>query len=173
MAARVASHSRNLMSVIYVPVAGDAPFAARSLRRLAAPSLSVIVASRGERHRLEVSLDLIVKAASSAGAEVLVARSDTPSQLSELARTYNGVRFIMAPAGADVPELLSLGMSEASGHIVELTDDERAPDEDWDEVLAHRGGVLRPGPGLTRDGKPVDWHTHLRTHGVPAPEAGR
>ncbi|MEO8296053.1 MAG: hypothetical protein ABI613_11110 [Gemmatimonadota bacterium] len=156
------------MSVIYVPVAGDAPFAARSLRREATPSLSVLVASRGERARLERSLDLIVKAAASAGAEVLVARPDTPSQLSELARTYNGVRFIMAPAGASIPELLSIGMAESSGHIIELTDDERATTEDWDEILAHRGGVLRPGPGLSRDGKSVDWLTHLKRQAVAA-----
>lgn len=161
------------MSVIYVPIAGETPFAGRSLRRASTPLLSVIVASLGERSRLEAALARIVTAAAGSGAELLVARSDTPSQLSELARLFNGIRFIMAPPGATIPELLSLGMSESSGHIIELTVDERALEEDWNEILAHRGGVLRPGPGLTRDGKPVDWLAHLKAHDIAAPEPVR
>jgi hypothetical protein len=102
-----------------------------------------------------------------------VSRSDTPSQLSDLARTFTGVRFVMAPPGATLTELLALGMSEASGHVVALTDDEQAQHEDWTEVLAHRGGVLRPGPGLNKSGKEIDWLAHLEASGVlrPGPAA--
>lgn len=157
------------MSVIFVPMASDTPFSGRSLRRVSAPSLSVLVASTGDRSRLEISLRSILSASSTASAEVLVARSDTPSQLSDLARTFTGVRFVMAPPGAGTSELLALGMSEASGHVVALTDDERAAREDWNEVLAHRGGLIRPGPGLTRSGNPVDWLAQLESAGVARP----
>jgi hypothetical protein len=119
---------------------------------------------------LEEGLRSILAAGSTVAAEVLVARSDTPSQLSDLARTFTGVRFVMAPPGAGISELLALGMSEASGHVVALTDDERAAREDWSEVLAHRGGLIRPGPGLTRTGKPVDWPARLESAGVARPE---
>ena len=107
--------------------------------------------------------------AASAAAEVIVARPDTPSHLSDLARTFTGVRFVMAPPGSSLVELLALGMSEASGHVVALTDDERATKEDWTEVLAHRGGVLRPGPGISRTGKAIDWLAHLEALGVSRP----
>jgi hypothetical protein len=133
----------------------------------------VIVASIGDRTRLEAALRPIVAAATSAAAEVLVARSDTPSQLSDLARTFTGVRFVMAPPGATLAELLAMAMSEASGHVVALTDDQRATQDDWEEILAHRGGVLRPGPALTRSGTEVDWLEHLRSLGITMPDAGQ
>jgi hypothetical protein len=157
------------MSVIFVPMASEAPFSGRSLRKVSSPSLSVLIASKGERPRLEASLRAITGPAAGAAAEVVVARSDTPSQLSDLARTFTGVRFVMAPPGASLTELLSLGMSEASGHVVALTDDEHAMNEDWAEVLAHRGGVIRPGPGLSRSGNAIDWPAHLEALGVPRP----
>ena len=157
------------MSVIFVPMVSETPFSGRSLRKVSAPSLSVLIASKGDRSRLEASLRAIIGPAAGAGAEVLVARSDTPSHLSDLARSFTGVRFVMAPPGADVTELLALGMSEASGHVVALTDDERATDEDWGEVLAHRGGIIRPGPGLNRSGKSIDWLAHLEALGIPRP----
>jgi hypothetical protein len=158
------------MSVIFVPMANEAPFSGRSLRKVSAPSLSVLIASRGDRSRLEASLHAIIGPAAGATAEVVVARSDSPSHLSDLARTFTGVRFVMAPPGATITELLALGMSEASGHVVALTDDEHAVNEDWAEVLAHRGGVIRPGPGLNRGGNEIDWLAQLEALGVPRPD---
>lgn len=157
------------MSVIFVPMANETPFSGRSLRKVSSPSLSVLVASLGERSRLEASLRAIMGPAAGAAAEVVVARSDNPSQLSDLARTFTGVRFVMAPPGASVTELLALGMSEASGHVVALTDDDRAAREDWTDVLVHRGGSIRPGPGLNLTGKEIDWLAHLEALGIPRP----
>ena len=119
------------MSVIFVPMVNETPFSGRSLRKIGSPSLSVLMASTGDRQRLEASLRAIIGPAASAAAEVIVARSDSPSHLSDLARTFTGVRFVMAPPGSGITELLALGMSEASGHVVALTDDERARGEDW------------------------------------------
>lgn len=154
------------MSVIYVPT-GDAPLVARGVRHSTAPSLSVVVASIGPREALETALVPLVEAAAAASAEVLVVRADAPARLADLARLFNGIRFVVAPPGAPREELLALGMSEASGHVVELIDDSRLPLEDWTEVLSHRIGVLRPGPGITRDG--IDWMAHLLSEGVTAP----
>lgn len=160
------------MSVIFVPMANETPFSGRSLRKVSSPSLSVLVASLGERSRLEASLRAIIGPATGAAAEVVVARSDTPSQLSDLARIFTGVRFVMAPPGASVTELLALGMSEASGHVVALTDDDRAAREDWADVLVHRGGSIRPGAGLNSSGEGVDWLAHLESLGIPRPATG-
>jgi hypothetical protein len=156
------------MSVIYVP-SGDSPGSVRGVRRPSSPSLSVVVASFQERAQLERGLDRLLPAAVSNGAEVLVVRADSPARLSELARAYAGVRFVVAPPGSGRSELLSLGMAESSGHVVALTDDYRLMQEDWTEILAHRIGTLSPGPGLARDGAPVDWIKHLENAGSKRP----
>ena len=105
--------------------------------------------------------------------EVLVVRADPPARMAELARIHTGVRFVVAPQGSSRNDLLALGMSETSGHVVALTDDDGFAEEDWAEVLAHRGGDLRPGPGLSRDGSPVDWLQLLHAAGARAPEPAR
>ena len=160
------------MSVIYVP-SGDSGLPVRGVRRSLSPSLSLVVASIRDRVQLEKGLDRVLPIALSHGVEVLVVRSDPPARLAELARMYTGVRFVVAPPGSDRNDLLSLGMSETSGHIVALTDDEGLTQEDWAELLAHRGGDLRPGPGLTRDGSPVDWRKHLLAAGAGRPADAR
>ena len=156
------------MSVIYVPT-GEHGIPARGIRRSSSPSVSVVVASTHDRLQLEKGLDYLVPVALGSGAEVLVARADAPARLADLARTYTGVRFIVAPPGAARNDLMALGMAESSGHVVALTDDGRLLAEDWHEVLAHRAGVLRPGPGLTKHGRPVDWLSHLKASGAVEP----
>jgi hypothetical protein len=160
------------MSVIFVP-SGDSGLPVRGVRRSSSPSLSLVVASGRDRALLETALDRVLPVAMSHGVEVLVVRADPPARLAELARTYTGVRFVVAPPGSDRVNLLSLGMSETSGHVVALTDDEGLIQEDWAELLAHRGGDLRPGPGLTRDGSPVDWQKRLLDAGAVKPGEAR
>jgi hypothetical protein len=131
------------------------------------------VASTHDRRQLEQGLDRVLPVALSQGVEVLVVRADAPARLAELARMYTGVRFVVAPQGSSRTDLLSLGMSETSGNVVALTDDDGLTQEDWVEVLSHRGGVLRPGPGLTRDGSPVDWRKQLQAAGASEPGVAR
>ena len=137
------------------------------------PSLSLVVASTHDRVQLEKGLDRVLPVAARQGVEVLVVRADPPARLAELARIYTGVRFVVAPPGSSRTDLLALGMAETSGHVIALTDDDGLAQEDWVEVLAHRGGELRPGPGLTRDGSPVDWRKQLQAAGVREPGQAR
>lgn len=160
------------MSVIYVPSAEPAP-PVRKVRRPTSPTLSLVVASTEGRAQLEQGLDRVLPVAMEQGAEVLVVRADQPARMADLARIYTGVRFVVAPAGSDRTDLLSLGMSETSGHVIALTDDEGLAQEDWAEVLGHRGGELRPGPRLARDDRAVDWRKHLQAAGVSAPGMAR
>lgn len=160
------------MSVIYVPNA-ESGHPVRSVRRSSSPALSLVVASSGDRIRLEKGLDRVLPVAAAQGVEVLVVRADPPARMAELARTYAGVRFVVAPQGSGRTDLLALGMSESSGHVIALTDDEGLGEEEWTEVLAHRGGELRPGPGLTRDGSPVDWRKQLEVAGANKPGAAK
>ena len=93
--------------------------------------------------------------------------------MADLARNYTGVRFVVAPQGSDRTDLRSLGMSETSGHVTALTDDDGLAQEDWTEVLSHRGGDIRPGPRLSRDGAPMDWRKQLQAAGVSEPDQAR
>ena len=160
------------MSVIYVPKTDSAP-PVRARRRSLSPLLSLVVASSLDRGQLEEGLDRVLPAAMAQGVEVLVVRADPPNRMADLARVYTGVRFVVAPPGSGRTDLLSLGMSETSGHVIALTDDDGLMQEDWTEVLGHRGGELRPGPRLTRDGSPVDWRKQLQAAGVSEPGLAR
>lgn len=137
------------------------------------PTLALVVASSRDRAQLERGLERVLPIAMSHAVEVLVVRTDPPARLAELARMYSGVRFVVAPPGSDRSDLLSLGMSETSGHVVALTDDEGLTQEDWGELLAHRGGDLRPGPRLSRDSSAVDWRTQLLAAGAGKPGEAR
>jgi len=160
------------MSVIYVPKVDSSP-PVRVIRRSSSPSLSLVVASTMDRTQLEEGLDRVLPVAAAQGVEVLVVRADPPVRMSDLARVYTGVRFVVAPPGSSRTDLLSLGMSETSGHVVALTDEAGLLQEDWTEVLGHRSGELSPGPRLTRDGNPVDWRKQLEAAGVSEPGPAR
>ena len=160
------------MSVIYVPNVESSPVV-RGIRRQTSPTLSLVVASAVDRMQLERALDRALPIALKQGVEVLVVRADSPNRMAELARMYTGVRFVVAPQGSSRTDLLALGMSETSGNITVLTDDDGLSQEDWVEVLAHRGGELRPGPGITRDGQPMDWRKQLTSVGAREPAMAR
>ena len=155
------------MSVIYVPSGrGSAP--APAVRRLAMPSLSLVVTSLGQRPALERGLHAMMPAAQECAVEVLVVRADTPSQLSELALEFTGVRFVMATPGATRDELLMLGMAEATGHIVSFSEDSALATGDWRETFARRQGRWVPRP-LAGDALVTDWLAVLRATGLGAP----
>ena len=155
------------MSIIYVPSErGSAPSPA--VRRMAIPSLSLVVTSLGERPALERGLAALLPAAQENGVEVLVVRADTPSRLSELAREFAGVRFVMAPPGVTRDELLMLGMAEATGHIVSFSEDSALATGDWHRTFARRQGRWVPRPA-TGDALVTDWLAVLRSAGVEAP----
>lgn len=133
------------VSVIFVP-AEDRPGEARP-NQAATPTISVVMASLAERPRLEAVLGYMLPAIGRFAAELIVARADTPVQLTELARVFRGVRFVLVSPSLQLPELLSAGMAEASGHVVALTTDLRAHEDDWVDLLSHRIGIRRPVPG--------------------------
>ena len=85
------------------------------------PDVSVVVASfSGEavlRHCLE-SLE-----PQAAGAEVIVATDVEASGISRLEARYPGFRFVRAPRGTSVFRLRALGIDQASGRLVALTED--------------------------------------------------
>src|SRR5436190_1769652 len=67
-------------------------------------------------------------------AELLVARAGSAPDVAALAKTYPGVRFVTAPADASIPQLRAVGMAQASGDVVALTEDHCVADANWVEA---------------------------------------
>lgn len=112
------------------------PPGARGLRLAPAPTISVVVASRHERHVLEACLEALLPQCRELGAEVVVARAGAASEVAELERAYPTVRFVVEPTNATIPELRATGMADADGDIVALTEDHCAVAPDWLKAIA-------------------------------------
>lgn len=111
------------------PLAGDVSAGAGE-----APTLSLVVASRGEPGALRALLGAVLPGASARGVEVVVARCGPGPETADLARAFPGARFVAVPEDATPEALRFTGMTEATGDVVMLAadDDPSAP-----ERLAH------------------------------------
>lgn len=121
------------------------------------PDVSVVVASfSGEavlRHCLE-SLE-----PQAAGAEVIVATDVEASGISRLEARYPGFRFVRAPRGTSVFRLRALGIDQASGRLVALTEDHCTAAPGWLDALR-----ASHGEGRAVVGGPVDNGQRARTY---------
>ncbi len=133
----------------------------------APPSLSIVIASAGEGHRLLADLAAATSQCVREEIELIVARADTPVALVELTEALPGIRFIGAPPGTDLQALRSLGFAAARGDVVTLldhTDALRTAHERWSHELRRRcglhhsrrtsaetteSGAVAPGPSLS------------------------
>ena len=88
----------------------------------APPSLSIVVASTGQRHRLIADLAAAAPQCAREQVELIVARADTPAGLVELTKAFPDARFIDAPPSTDVQQLRSVGFAAARGDLVTLLD---------------------------------------------------
>lgn len=111
---------------------------ARSPRRGSSPLLSVVVASRSERHVLQGCLESLIDQCQRSRAEIVVARSAHGGDTAALAKLYPSVVFVEGPDTATVAELRSLGMNHSVGDIVALIEDDRSVHEGWLESITPR-----------------------------------
>jgi glycosyltransferase involved in cell wall biosynthesis len=135
------------------------------------PDQSVVVASfSGEavlRHCLE-SLE-----PQAAGAEVIVATDVERSGIARLEARYPGFRFLRAPRGTSVFRLRSLGIDQARGRWVALTEDHCTAAPGWLDALraAHGdgrsvvGGPVENGHGA----RAYDWALYLCEYAAQMP----
>lgn len=124
------------------------------------PRMSVVLASCGDLPVLHRALDALRPVAEELSVEVLVVRAGGANGLAG-----GGVVRIIAGGASDSPSALrALGMREAKGDIVILTDDQAAVDEPWRETLARRSG------GDPRPPTPVDLQTALAAFGILQPD---
>ena len=146
-----------------------APTVRRGPRRGSAPTVSVVVASNRDRALLQACLGSLLGQCQRLGAELLVARAGAASEVAALAKTYPSIRFVSAPVEASIPQLRAIGMGQASGDVVALTEDHCIADEKWVESLTHTANsdadVVGGGMDNARRSRAVDWAAYFAEYG--------
>jgi GT2 family glycosyltransferase len=128
-----------------------------------------VIASNRDKALLQACLGSLLGQCQRMSAELLVARAATASDVAGLAKTYPSVRFVTAPADASIPQLRAIGMAQASGDVVALTEDHCIADENWVEALmqsAHGDAdVVGGGMDNARRSRAVDWAAYFAEYG--------
>ena len=145
----------------------------RGPRRGSVPTVSVVVASNRDRSLLQSCLGSLLGQCQRMNAELVVARAGTAHDVASLAKGYPGVRFVAAPPDASIPQLRAIGMAQAQGDVVALTEDHCIADENWVEALLHSvNGVDVVGGGMdnARRSRAVDWAAYFAEYGFFSPD---
>jgi GT2 family glycosyltransferase len=146
-----------------------APHVKRGPRRGSAPTVSVVVASNRDKALLQACLGSLLGQCQRLNAELLVARAGAPGDVASLAKTYPSVRFVNAPIDASIPQLRAIGMAQASGDVVALTEDHCIADENWVETLTQSASgdadVVGGGMDNARRSRAVDWAAYFAEYG--------
>lgn len=150
------------------------PTVRRGPRRGNAPTVSVVVASNRDKALLHACLGSLLGQCQRMNAELLVARAGAAADLAALGKTYPSVRFVAAPPDASIPQLRAIGMAQASGDIVALTEDHCVADTNWVEALTHSANadadVVGGGMDNARRTRAVDWAAYFAEYGFFAPD---
>jgi hypothetical protein len=138
-------------------------------RRGTSPTVSVVVASNRDKALLHACLGSLLPQCQRLSAELVVARAGPPAEVAALAKTYSSVRFIAAPLDATIPSLRAIGMAQASGDVVALTEDHCIADDNWVEALTQTAtagaDVVGGGMGNARITRAVDWAAYFAEYG--------
>lgn len=138
-------------------------------RRGTSPTVSVVVASNRDKTLLHACLGSLLGQCQRLSAELLVARAGLPAEVTSLAKTYPSVRFIAAAPDATIPELRAIGMGQASGDVVALTEDHCIADDNWVEALTQSAAgdadVVGGGMDNAKITRSVDWAAYFAEYG--------
>jgi hypothetical protein len=136
----------------------------RSVRLAERPSLSVIVASSGDRALLETCLSGLLRPCAEHEVELVVARACGPTELGELASAYPRVQFIAAPEGSTTRDLRVTGMAGCAGDVVAIVEDHRTVHPDRLRQLAGAPALAAVGDDADADSEErrgVDWTAYF------------
>ena len=157
-----------------------APSIRRGPKRGSGPTVSVVVASNRDKTLLQACLGSLLGQCQRLNAELLVARAGTASDVAALGKTYPSVRFVTAPADASIPQLRAMGMAQAAGDVVALTEDHCIADANWVEALTlsanSEADVVGGGMDNARRSRAVDWAAYFAEYGffsTDRPEASQ
>lgn len=138
--------------------------------------IAVAIASFRARHLLEACLASLEDQCRAHGAAIVVARDAACSDLERLAADHPAVRFIAAPAGANIPRLRALALAQATGDWVALSEDHCVAAPDWlTQLLAAADDVHVVGGAMdnAQPHRAVDWGAFFSEYGFFAEGGGR
>jgi glycosyltransferase involved in cell wall biosynthesis len=134
-----------------------------------APPVSVVIASNRELDLLDACLASIEPQCRQLNGELVVCRAGTPDEVAAVARARPGARFVAAPPDADIPVLRGIGLAEARGALVALTEDHCVAADGWLQalVVGARDGaeVVGGGMGNARRERAVDCAAYFAEYG--------
>jgi len=136
--------------------------------------ISVVIASfTSEQALVRCLLSLTPQLAGGILAEVIAVASLPPAALESLERRFPEVRFLAAPATADVFRLRSLGAKEASGRQVALLEDHVTVAPGWlaEMASAHGEGMAIVGGPVDNGNteRAYDWALYFVEYGLYMP----
>jgi glycosyltransferase involved in cell wall biosynthesis len=135
------------------------------------PDLSVVVASSSGETVLRHCLESLEPQA--AEDEVIVATDVEASGIARLEARYPRFRFLRAPRGTSVFRLRALGIDQARGRLVVLTEDHCMAAPGWLQALraSHGAGRLIVGGPVDngRQAGAYDWALYLCEYGAQMP----
>lgn len=130
---------------------------------------SVVVASNRALAMVEACVDSLVAQCRDTGSQLIVSRAaNAPGGMGTLGTRPN-LNLVVAPDGADVPRLRGLGLAEASGDVVLLTEDLCVADDSW--ISAILGGdagdaeVVGGRMAIDRRGRSIDLGAFFSEYG--------
>jgi len=126
--------------------------------------VAVVVTSNGSRTQLDACLASLLPQCVRSDVRLVIVRADSTEALEHLRRAVPAARVISAPASASVRELRRIGMREAAGDIVGMTDDVQPRDDTW--VASLQQGRRVANAAVVRDiddGAPISLETGGRT----------
>jgi glycosyltransferase involved in cell wall biosynthesis len=144
------------------------PPGARGVRLAETPTVTVVVASCRDRSLLAACLSSLLPQCREHSAAIVVARADTPEGVAQLEQEYPDVRFVQVSPAATIPQLRGLGLAQAEGDIVALTEDHCVAAPDWISQLAAAPGasdVVGGAMGNARRDRALDWAAYFSEYG--------
>ncbi len=98
-------------------------------------------------------------------AEIIVVGRPADKTREHISKTFPEIKLIQSAKGLGIPQLRALGMAEASGEIIAITEDCCIPHENWFEEItqAHRSGYDVVGGAIENGGtdRIVNWAAYL------------
>lgn len=142
----------------------------------ARPKLSVVVASQNARAGIEACLAAL-EAQRTEGVEIVVVDNSTDGTAEIIKERFPGVRLILEPPSALIPELWEAGIRQSTGEIVAITTAHCVPGKDWITriIQAHEAPTPAIGGAVENEGSSglVDWAVYFCRYSrymLPFPE---
>jgi glycosyltransferase involved in cell wall biosynthesis len=128
-------------------------------------NLSVVVASHNARATIEESLSALL-AQQQDGMKDIVVVDNSSDGTAELIRShFPGIKLLIEPHSALIPQLWTVGIRETSGEVVAITTAHCVPERDWLSQIrkAHREPVPAIGGAIENDVSAglVDWAVYF------------